>query len=233
MTSFAKYFIVLPAIFAVSCGKADTSDIEGSKSEAVSAAQNGVTSEKDVAPKTKPAAEPVPVDVAVERALKKMDPAQKERLNKTPLTKGRYPSPPEPNFGPEAGSLQFTDTDSGATIGGILTMNPAIDENGDRVDETANGITGYLIHWGLEVGAPGTADDKGNGDLGGDCMNFRDSNYVGKISSSAATEVLRWEIPAGTAVPEDAIYFVGLTEYGSVFNLKKCIQIPIKNLIEQ
>ena len=143
-----------------------------------------------------------------------------------------YPAVAEPNFGPERGSIVFVDTDPGATISGSLTMRPAVDADGKRVDETATGLTMYMIHWGLEVGAPGIEDDAGAGDLGGDCMSFRDTGHVVKLAASDAGDILRWEIPQGTVVPDDAVYFVGHTIYGEIHNLAKCTQTPIHNLIE-
>lgn len=142
-----------------------------------------------------------------------------------------YPSPPEPHYGPEYGSIVFVDTDPGPTIGGQLSMRPAVNERGDRVDEAANGITMYMIHWGLEVGEPGIEDDHGGGDLGGDCMGFRDTSYVVMKPAPQAGEVMVWDIPQGTIVPEDAVYFVGHTIYGRIHNLEKCTQTPINNLI--
>lgn len=110
-------------------------------------------------------------------------------------------------------------------------MKPAVDAEGNRVDEAAAGITAYSIHWGLEVGEPGTEDDKGSGDLGGDCMGFRDTSFVFKTPASSTTDTFTWEIPAGTTVPRNAVYFVGQTHYGKIINLKKCTQTPIENLI--
>ena len=142
-----------------------------------------------------------------------------------------YPSPPEPHYGPEYGSIVFVDIDPGPTIGGQLIMRPAVDASGDRVDEASNGISMYMIHWGLEVGEPGVEDDEGAGDLGGDCMGFRDTSYVAMKSASEVGEEMVWEIPHGTIVPKDAVYFVGHTIYGRIHNLNKCTQTPIHNLI--
>jgi len=232
MKSKILHLTLISALLIGACGKTDSPDASEPSNESASMAQNQTAPRKTDTLKAKPK-EPVPVDVAVERALKKMNPEQKKTLNETPLTAKRYPPSPEPNFGPKNGSIRFTDTDPGPTIGGILTMEPAVDENGQRVDEVANGITSYSIHWGLEVASPGIEDDKGNGDLGGDCMNFRDPSYIVKTPASASLDLLSWEIPFGTVVPENAVYFVGLTQYGATYNLKKCTQIPIENLIEQ
>lgn len=143
-----------------------------------------------------------------------------------------YPSPAEPNYGPENGSIRFVDTDPGETIGGVLNMGPAVDKEGNRIDDVAAGITMYMVHWGLEVGGAGVADDAGAGDLGGDCMGFRDTGYVVKLSASDAGDMMAWEIPQGTVVPEDAVYFVGHTIYGDIHNLAKCTQTPIDNFVE-
>ena len=232
MNSIVTSLLLVPAIMLVSCGKTDRAEIENWKSEPVLIAQVEGVMDKEAPPKSKPAPEPVPVDVAVERALKKMTPEQKKILSITPLTTKRYPAPPEPNFGPESGSMRFTDTDPGPTIGGILTMSPAIDQDGNRVDEAGTGITSYTIHWGLDVGAPGLDDDKGRGDHGGDCMMFRDPTPVFKAPPPATADLLSWDIPAGTVIPENAVYFVGQTQYDTIYNLKTCIQIPIENLIE-
>ncbi len=142
-----------------------------------------------------------------------------------------YPSPPSPNYGPQKGSIRFVDTDPGETIGGTLTMRPAVDEHGKRLDAAKAGITMYMIHWGLEVGAPGIQDDAGAGDLGGDCKGFRDTGHVVMAPAADAGDVLTWEIPKGTAIPKGAVYFVGHTLYGTLHNLNKCTQTPIKNLI--
>ncbi len=151
------------------------------------------------------------------------------------ITEDIYPHPEkQPNFGPRAGSISFTDTDPGPTIGGTLTMDRAVDANGVLLDETEEGISAYMIHWGLEVGAPGTGDDAGNGDLGGNCRGFRDTGHVVMIKADAISngETLSWDIPQGTKIPEDAIYFVGHTLYGEIHNLAKCTQTPIDNLVE-
>lgn len=153
-----------------------------------------------------------------------------EKLKKTVITSDRYPAPPEPNFGPQKGSITFTDTDPSDAIGGTLTMNRALDAEGNAFDEEAAGLTTYMIHWGLEVGAPGTEDDAGAGDLGGDCMGFRDTGHVVMMKASQAGDTMSWEIPQGTIVPKDAVYFVGHTLYGKIHNLGKCTQTPIVNL---
>jgi len=164
--------------------------------------------------------------------LASITPEQQRILNTTPITSDRYPSPPTPHYGPEYGSISFTDTDPGPTIGGTLTMKPAVDENGVRLNEAEAGITMYMIHWGLEVGQPGVEDDKGAGDLGGDCMGFRDTGHVVMMPAAKAGDTLSWEIPQGTEVPKDAVYFVGHTLYGKIHNLAKCTQSPIVNLLE-
>ena len=148
-----------------------------------------------------------------------------------PAMANAYPSPPAPNYGPRKGSISFVDTDLGETIGGTLTMRRAVDEHGNRVDEAKNGITMYIIHWGLEVGAPGVQDDAGAGDLGGDCKGFRDTGHVVMAEAVGVGDVMTWEIPKGTVVPKGAVYFVGHTLYGHIHNLAKCTQTPIKNLI--
>jgi hypothetical protein len=155
------------------------------------------------------------------------EPVQKLAASATP-----YPSPPAPNYGPKKGSITFVDTDPGPTIGGTLKMSPAVDGRGNRIDEAKAGITTYMIHWGLEVGAPGTADDAGAGDLGGDCKGFRDTGHVVMLPAAQAGKVLTWELPQGTAVPEGAVYFVGHTIYGPIHNLAKCTQTPIKNWVK-
>lgn len=137
-----------------------------------------------------------------------------------------YSSLPQPNYGPKAGSITFMDTDPGPTIGGELTMVPA-----DAAH--AEGITTYMIHWGLEVGQPGTADDKGAGDLGGDCKGFRDTGHVVMRPAAEAGQVMRWTLPQGTKVPEGAVYFVGHAIYGKIHNLNKCTQIPIQNVVKK
>lgn len=171
------------------------------------------------------------VEKSVKRALSNMTAEQMEVLNKTAVTAGRYPEIPEPSYGPEYGSITFVDTDPGPTIGGTLTMKPAVDEAGKRVNEADLGITRYSIQWGLEVGLPGIQDDKGAGDLGGECMSFRNLEHIVTMEAERASDVISWEIPAGTTVPEGAVYFVGRTHYGKIYNLKKCTQIPIVNFV--
>ncbi len=146
-----------------------------------------------------------------------------------------YPGPTqEPNYGPAYGSITFVDEDPGATIGGTLTMGRAIDGDGTRLDEASEGITQYMVHWGLVVGAPGTADDAGAGDLGGDCRGFRDTGHVVMISAAdlGESDTISWNIPMGTDVPEGAVYFVGHTLYGAIHNLAKCTQTPIVNIAD-
>ncbi|WP_262694238.1 hypothetical protein [Kordiimonas aquimaris] len=167
---------------------------------------------------------------AAER-LNTMTAAEKIKLNKTPIKAGVYPAPEAPHYGPAYGSIVFVDTDMKDTIGGTLTMKPAVDAKGNRVNEADEGITTYMVHWGLEVGAPGVADDKGNGDLGGDCMGFRDTGHVVAMPASEVGNVMQWEIPQGTVVPEGAVYFVGHTLYGKIHNLGKCTQTQINNII--
>ena len=132
----------------------------------------------------------------------------------------QYPTPPEPNYGPAQGSLQFKDTDPTEAIGGTLIMGRAVNEQGERINEADAGLTTYMVHWGLEVGEPGTDDDAGNGDLGGDCKGFRDTSNIGMVPATDDAEVLRMEIPQGTAVPTKAKYFVGHSIYGKIHNLK-------------
>ena len=146
------------------------------------------------------------------------------------LNPANFPRPPSPNYGPAAGSISFVDTDPGATIGGTITMKPAVDAAGKPVDAAANGITMYMIHWGLEVGAPGTADDGGAGDLGGDCKGFRDTGHIVMMPAADAGKSMSWTIPKGTVVPAGAVYFVGHTLYGKIHNLAKCTQTPIVNM---
>ena len=196
--------------------KAEPNPIQSGSNEAVRAPEDAMSVEK-----------------SVKRALSKLSPEQMEMLNKTPIVAGRYPELPEPNYGPEQGSITFTDMDSGPTIGGILTMKPAVDEEGNRVNEADVGITMYSIHWGLEVGSPGQQDDKGSGDLSGDCMGFRDLNHIVTMTGGEAGDVISWEIPSGTVVPANAVYFVGYVQSGELYNLKKCTQIPIMNLIAE
>jgi len=101
------------------------------------------------------------------------------------ISTAMYPEPAQqPNYGPKAGSIRFTDTDPSSAIGGILTMQRAVDDNGQRLDEAAEGITMYMVHWGLEVGEPGIADDEGAGDHGGNCRGFRDTGHVVLIKLS-------------------------------------------------
>ena len=132
-----------------------------------------------------------------------------------------YPRVPGKSYGPS--SLAFTDTDPGKTIGGTITLGRAEDETGVEM---------YMIHWGLEVGGPGTADDAGRGDHGGSCKGFRDTNHVAMARPSDPGDMLIMEIPQGTAVPDDAVYLVAHTLYGGLHNLAKCIQIPIVNRID-
>ena len=147
-----------------------------------------------------------------------------------------YPKPAaEPNYGPAYGSIKFRDRDPRDTIGGELRMMRAVDAQGNRVDENAEGITAYMVHWGLEVGAPGTADDKGAGDHGGDCRGFRDTGHVvmAMVEDLDDSDVIRWKIPLGTEVPSKAVYFVGHTLYGKIHNLGKCTQTVIDNQVER
>lgn len=139
------------------------------------------------------------------------------------VTADMYPSPPEPHYGPQTGSIEFVDTDPGPTIGGMIYMKPAAN---------TEGITQYMIHWGLEVMEPGTEDDAGNGDLGGDCRGFRDTGHVVMKMAEDAGDLMKWEIPQGTEVPKDAVYFVGHALYGDIHNLAKCTQTPIDNLVK-
>jgi len=132
-----------------------------------------------------------------------------------------YPRVAGVNYGPT--SLAFVDTDPGETIGGTITVGRAPDETG---------IDTYMVHWGLEVGEPGTADDAGNGDHGGDCKGFRDTGHVVMSPVSEGGDPVTMEIPQGTVVPEGAVYFVAHTLYSGRHNLAKCIQIPIVNHIE-
>lgn len=132
-----------------------------------------------------------------------------------------YPYVPGKSFGPS--SIAFVDTDPGPTIGGTITLGRAQDETGVEV---------YMVHWGLEVGAPGTQDDAGRGDHGGSCKGFRDTNHVAMVSPSAKGEMLTMEIPQGTKVPDGAVYLVAHTLYGGIHNLAKCVQTPIANRID-
>ncbi len=190
-----------------------------------------VEPEESAAPETASEESDAPEYTAAEE-LAELTPEQIEYLDTTPITPDRYPAPPEPHYGPEYGSISFTDTDPGPTIGGTLRMKPAVDDYGIRLDEAEAGITMYMIHWGLEVGEPGMQDDKGAGDLGGDCMGFRDTGHVVMMPASEAGDVMEWDIPQGTEVPEGAVYFVGHTLYGEIHNLGKCTQTPIGNLVE-
>ena len=150
----------------------------------------------------------------------------------------QYPMPPDPNYGPAPGSMSFQDTDPGATIGGTLVMGRAIDAAGSPVDESVEGIATYITHWGLEVGAPGVDDDDGQGDLGGDCKGFRDTNHITMVPAADLggldDTMLEMEIVQGTEIPEGAVYFVGHTVYaeGNLHNLNKCVQIPIDNWVQ-
>jgi len=132
-----------------------------------------------------------------------------------------YPYVPGKSFGPS--SIAFVDTDPGPTIGGTIRLGRAQDETGVEM---------YMVHWGLEVGNPGTADDAGKGDHGGSCKGFRDTNHVAMARPSDKGEILTMEIPQGTKVPDGAVYLVAHTLYGGIHNLAKCIQIPIVNRID-
>jgi len=132
-----------------------------------------------------------------------------------------YPYVPEPNFGPS--SISFVDTDPGPTIGGKITLGRAQDEKGVEM---------YMVHWGLEVGNPGTDDDAGHGDHGGSCKGFRDTNHVVMARPADPGESLKLEIPQGTKVPDGAVYLVAHTLYGGIHNLAKCVQTPIVNRID-
>ena len=132
-----------------------------------------------------------------------------------------YPRVAGVNYGPS--SIAFVDTDPGPTIGGTIELGRAQDETGVEV---------YMVHWGLEVGAHGTADDAGHGDHGGSCKGFRDTNHVAMAKPSDPGNPLKLEIPQGTKVPEGAIYLVGHTLYGGLHNLAKCVQTPIVNRID-
>lgn len=63
-------------------------------------------------------------------------------------------------------------------------------------------------------------------------MGFRDTGHVVMLPASYAGDLLSWEIPQGTEVPNEAIYFVGHTLYEKIHNLEKCTQTPIINLID-
>jgi hypothetical protein len=132
-----------------------------------------------------------------------------------------YPYVPGKSFGPS--SIAFVDTDPGPTIGGTIKLGRAQDETGVEM---------YMVHWGLEVGNPGTADDAGKGDHGGSCKGFRDTNHVAMARPSDPGEILTMGIPQGTKVPDGAVYLVAHTIYGGIHNLAKCIQIPIVNRID-
>jgi hypothetical protein len=132
-----------------------------------------------------------------------------------------YPRVPGQSFGPS--SIEFTDTDPGPGIGGTILLGRAQDERGVEM---------YMVHWGLEVGAPGTADDAGKGDHGGSCKGFRDTNHVVMAMPSDPGEKLSLQIPPGTKVPEGAVYLVAHTLYGDLHNLAKCVQTPIVNRID-
>jgi hypothetical protein len=132
-----------------------------------------------------------------------------------------YPRVAEPNFGPS--SIAFEDTDPGPTIGGTIILGRAKDEKG---------VDMYMTHWGLEVGAPGVADDAGKGDHGGSCKGFRDTNHVTHANPGGDGDVITMTIPQGTVVPKDAVYLVGHTIYAGRHNLAKCVQVPIVNTVE-
>jgi hypothetical protein len=132
-----------------------------------------------------------------------------------------YPRVAGLSYGPS--SLAFVDTDPGKTIGGTIVLGRA---------ENEGGVEMYMVHWGLEVGAPGVADDAGQGDHGGSCKGFRDTNHVAMARPSEPGETLTMIIPPGTKVPSGAVYLVAHTLYGGLHNLAKCIQIPIVNRID-
>ena len=132
-----------------------------------------------------------------------------------------YPRVPGVSFGPA--SIEFTDTDPGPTIGGTILLGRAQDETGVEM---------YMVHWGLEVGQPGTEDDAGHGDHGGSCKGFRDTNHVAMARPADPGEILTMQIPQGTKVPDGAVYLVAHTLYAGIHNLAKCIQIPIVNRID-
>lgn len=130
-----------------------------------------------------------------------------------------YPNVPGQSYGPS--SIEFTDTDPGQSIGGTILIGRAPDEMGVEM---------YMVHWGLEVGAPGTADDAGHGDHHGSCKGFRDTNHVAMAKPSDPGEKIALNIPQGTRVPDGAVYLVAHTLYGGIHNLAKCVQTPIVNL---
>lgn len=133
-----------------------------------------------------------------------------------------YPRVSGTNYGPT--SIAFEDIDPGPTIGGTITLGRAPDEKG---------VDMYMVHWGLEVGHTGTADDAGHGDHGGACKGFRDTNWVVSMPPpSQPGETIAMPIPEGTEVPEGAVYLVGHTIYGGIHNLAKCVQTPIVNRID-
>lgn len=151
------------------------------------------------------------------------------------ITTDVYPNPEkQPNYGPAYGSITFVDTDPRETIGGTLTMGRAVDGDGNLLDEAEEGITTYMVHWGLIVGEPGIEDDKGAGDLGGDCRGFRDTGHVVMKPADEVGDgaTISLEIPTGTVVPDEAVYFVGHTLYGEIHNLGKCTQTAIENRID-
>lgn len=78
--------------------------------------------------------------------LAALTPEQIKKMNTTPVTAAQYPARPAPHYGPEYASISFTDIDPSETIGGLLTMKPAIDQQGQRVTESEVGITTYMIH---------------------------------------------------------------------------------------
>lgn len=131
-----------------------------------------------------------------------------------------YPRVPGVSHGPS--SIEFADTDPGQTIGGTILLGRAPDETGVEM---------YMIHWGLDVGAPGTEDDAGKGDHGGSCKGFRDTNHVAMARPTEPGEKIALTIPPGTAVPEGAVYLVAHTLYGGLHNLAKCVQTPIVNKV--
>ena len=132
-----------------------------------------------------------------------------------------YPYVPGQSYGPS--SIEFVDTDPAPTIGGMITLGRAQDEKGVEM---------YIVHWGLEVGAPGTDDDAGNGDHGGSCKGFRDTNHVAMAMPSVPGEKIQLEIPQGTKIPDGAKYLVAHTIYAGIHNLAKCVQTPIVNRVD-